>query len=57
MKAHLGHTSNNHVSVLMSHNVQHLNKLLYSVMVDTYTERMSPQGGQFKVQERTMNTN
>ena len=35
MKAHLGHTSNNHILVLMSHNVQHLYKLLYSVMVDT----------------------
>ena len=27
--------SNNHISVLLSHNVQHLNNLLYWVMVDT----------------------
>ena len=35
MKVHLGHTSNNHFSVLMSHNVQHLDQLLCYVTVDT----------------------
>ena len=28
-------TSNNHISVLWSHKLQHFNKLLYYVMVDT----------------------
>ena len=28
------YTSNNHVSVLKSNNLQHLDKLLYEVMVD-----------------------
>ena len=29
------HISNNHIPILLSYNVQHLNKLLYQIMVDT----------------------
>ena len=29
------HISNSHISILLSYNVQHLNKLLYQIMVDT----------------------